>query len=286
MNNTKQTGDSRPIGVFDSGVGGLTVLREIRRLMPQESIIYVGDTARVPYGAKSPEQLLQYGQEIIRFLLNHKAKAVVLACGTSSSNSYEQLQSDFPNLPLIDVIRPGVSTCFKLASNNSNDSACKPFRLGFIGTEATVRSGLFKRLLTEQMPLINNQSQQIDLKFTKACPLFAPMVEAGYTNNSVAQWVADTYLSDWKGRIDALVMGCTHYPLLSNILKETLGPIHLINLGTSAAQLTQLTLTNTLSLSNIPPTYQFFVSGHPDSFSRMARYILEEDCYVQKIERF
>ena len=259
--------DSRPIGIFDSGVGGLTVAKEIRRLLPHESTIYVGDTARVPYGTKTPEELIKFSREIIHFLLSKNVKAVVLACGTSSSVTYEQLLIDFPDLPLIDVIRPGVDTCAEMAKLRPD------IRFGLIATAATVKSGLFSRLLAEKCPGVTLHS--------RACPLFASMVESGLdTSHPAVRFAVENYLSDLRDQIDALVLGCTHYPLLTNALAATLGNVEFINIGEAAAVVTKerLMQKNILAGENSTPTHSYYVSGIADVFRATGSLILGEDC--------
>ena len=256
-----------PIGVFDSGVGGLTVLQELRRVMPTESLIYVGDTARAPYGGKNPETLISHGREIIDFLQSKGAKMIVMACGTSSSTSLEPLRNYFPNLPIVDTIRPAVKATLKLADKTPD---LKPV---FIATAATVKSGLFARLFSESRP-------DIELH-TRACPLFAPMVEAGLKDHPIPRFAAETYLADLRAKVNALILGCTHYPLLQDAITHTLGDITFINPATATAiaaaqQITQSTQNE--------PTITYYTSGNPEIFAKMARVILKEDCNAQRIK--
>jgi glutamate racemase len=258
--------DDRPVGIFDSGVGGLTVVEVMQRYMPQESIIYAGDTARVPYGGKDKATLLQYGREIIRFLAEkNRAKAIVFACGTTSSNVYDELQAEFPDTPLVDVIRPGVRAVADI----------NPRRVGFIATEATVRSGMFARLLKDERPGIQVEAQ--------ACPLFVPMIEEGWINNAVTQLVAETYLDGLKyAEIDALVLGCTHYPLLLDILRGIMGDIKYINMAEYTVKALQKTLEAKGMLNQGEPFRRFFVSGYADKFDNMVQVILKKDYKAEK----
>lgn len=252
--------DSRPIGIFDSGVGGLTVAKEICRLLPFESTIYVGDTARVPYGTKTPQQLLSFSREIIGFLLEKNVKAVVIACGTSSSITFEQMQKEFPSLPMVDVIRPGVEAC----------SQTKNTRFGLIATAATIKSGLFARLLEKKCPGA--------AVYPRACPLFASMVEAGLpTNHPALRFAVETYLADLRGQIDALVLGCTHYPLLTDALRAVLGDIEFINLAVATAHATKERIKNMTAGENNTPTHSYYVSGPADVFRTTGRMILGEE---------
>jgi glutamate racemase len=261
--------DNRPVGVFDSGVGGLTVADEIQKILPKESIIYAGDTARVPYGGLPPETLLKYGREIINYLINkHDVKAVVVACGTIGSNVFEELQKDFPDIPLIDVIKPGVAAC----------ADADPETVGFIATEATVRSGLFSRLLYKKKPGVTVKA--------RACPLFVPMVEEGWVDNAVTQLVAETYLDGWKSAgLDTLVLGCTHYPLLTAVLRDVLGKdIRFINMAEYTARELQAVLESQAMLSQNDPQHRFFVSGYSDKFNTLSRLILKKDYAAEKTE--
>lgn len=243
--------------------------QEIRRLMPMESIVYVGDTARAPYGGKDAETLLSHGREIIRFLLTKNAKAVVMACGTSSSTSLESLRKEFPGLPIIDTIRPALKATLERADQNPD---LKPV---FIATEATVKSGLFARLLYEAKP---------EMEFyVRACPMFAPMIEAGLTtikNNPLLFFATENYLSDLRGKVNALVLGCTHYPLILDALTNTLGEITFINPATATAEAAKALLS---SPNCEPPSIEYYTSGEPEKFAEIARFILNEDCKPQKV---
>jgi len=260
--------DNRPIGIFDSGVGGLTVLREVQAILPHEPVIYVGDTANAPYGGKTPEELLGCAREIIRFMRGHNVKAVVLACGTTSSTVYDKLVAENPDLPLVDVIRPGVLACAETGLK----------RIGLIATAATIKSGLFARLVSEQVPHINLVSQ--------ACPLFAPIVEAGATKTVVAHFAAKTYVGKWHGQIDALVLGCTHYPLLTDVLSDVLGEdMQYINLAahTARALYAKLEAEGITSDGKAQAEYGYYVSGEPGSFDKTARFLLENITQAKKM---
>ena len=266
-----QPANNAPIGIFDSGVGGLTVLAKIQEILPGESLIYVGDTANAPYGGKSHDELLGHGRDIIRFLRRQNVKAIVLACGTTSSTVYQQLVDENPGVPLVDVVRPGVEVCAKLADENPG------LRIGLIATAATIRSGLFAKLLKAHGVSVVMQ----------ACPMFAPMVEAGVTFGPVARWVAETYVGSWRSNVDALVLGCTHYPLLEETLGDVLGAgTQFINLAESTAQAlkTRLAMAGCLNDGSTPPGYQFCVSGDPVVFSNTARLLLGREIAASRIE--
>ncbi len=258
--------DNRPIGVFDSGLGGLTVVREIQKQLPDESVVFIGDTARTPYGSKDPETLLTFGLELINFLKDRSVKAVVIACGTISSNGADILKDEHSDIPLFDVITPGVMACAEEA----------PARVGFIATEASVRSGLFAKLLKKRCP-----GTKINMR---ACPLFVPMTEEGWINNVVTQIVAETYLEDWRGQIDALVLGCTHYPLLTGVISSVLEGVKIIDMADyTVRQLKKVLDENGMKNSGTePPSYQLYTTGYTDKFEKMAGLVLKKGYEVRK----
>jgi len=203
-------GNNNPIGVFDSGIGGLTVLKELTLKLPFENFIYVGDTARVPYGTKSKETITHYASQIIEFLLSKNVKLIVVACNTVSSNSLNILKRKY-KLPIIGVIEPGVKKAISITKNK---------RVGVIGTKATINSHTYKKFL---------KKEKIKT-FEKACPLFVPLVEEGWFDNEITQLVAKEYLNDFKDKdIDTLILGCTHYPMLIPVIKRVLDNVNIIN---------------------------------------------------------
>lgn len=195
------------IGVFDSGIGGLTVLRAIRQLFPAARLVYLGDTARVPYGTKSPATVLNYAQQAATFLLGQKVDILVVACNTASAVALDELASELP-IPVIGVIEPGASAAVQASTR---------FRIGVIGTEGTIQSGAYERSIRVLAPdaVIS----------TVACPLFVPIAEVGWADHQVAHIAAAEYLAPLQAaEIDTLVLGCTHYPLLQSTLCNVLGP--------------------------------------------------------------
>ena len=195
-----------PVGVFDSGIGGLTVAREIMRNLPAEKIVYFGDTARVPYGSKSRETIIGYSRQIIRFLKEQKVKAIVVACNTASAFALEAVQEEF-DIPILGVIEAGAKVAAQVTRNK---------RVGIIGTEGTVGSGIHAEVL-----------KKIDPEITvigKPCPLFVPLVEEGWTHDPVTVEVASRYLKELQEKdIDTLILGCTHYPLLRSTIGQIMG---------------------------------------------------------------
>lgn len=254
-----------PIGVFDSGVGGLTVAREIMRQMPNEKMVYFGDTARVPYGNKSQETVIRYSRQIIRFLQTQKVKAIVIACNTASACALETVEKSL-DIPIIGVIHAGAKAAVEATKNG---------KIGIIGTEATIRSGVYTELMYQM-----NRNIEVT---GKPCPLFVPLVEEGLLHDSVTDEIASRYLSCLKGKyIDTLVMGCTHYPLLRSTLKRMMGDeVSLINPAyETAVELKELLEKNNLTCisgKQEGEQYQFFVSDMAEKFTSFATAILPRD---------
>ena len=254
---------SSPIGVFDSGIGGLTVAREIIRQLPNEKIVYFGDTARVPYGGKSRETVIRYSKQIVRFLETKGVKAVVVACNTASAFALDELRGAL-DIPIIGVIRPGAKTAVEVT---------KTKRVGVIGTEGTIRSAIYTEVIHEFDREVNVMG--------KACPLFCPLVEEGWLHDTVTDEVAYRYLNEFKDRdIDTLIMGCTHYPLLRSTIMKTMGEgVTLVN----PAYETALSLKRLLEEKGLasredlyPQThmYDFYVSDAPRKFVEFANSIM------------
>ncbi len=251
-----------PIGVFDSGIGGLTVLKEIRRLLPGESTIYLGDTARVPYGIRSPETVIKYSFENTQFLVEKGIKMLVIACNTASSVGLDNIRQSF-SIPVIGVIDPGARAAVKFSDSG---------RIGVIGTEATIKSKAYKKAITA----INEKAVVIE----RACPLFVPLVEEGWLEDEITGIVASRYLRDLKNfKIDTLVLGCTHYPLLKGIIKEVVGEhVTLIDSAVETAKAAKETLGDSgIFSSNVGDAlHKYFVTDSPGRFSATAGKFLDE----------
>jgi glutamate racemase len=249
-----------PIGVFDSGLGGLTVVGAIMARLPHESLIYFGDTARVPYGPKSPDTVRRYSHEISRWLLGQGVKAIVVACNTSTAHALEELQDQLP-VPVIGVIEPGARAAVAAAGFHP---------VGVIGTAGTIRSKAYDRAIQALKP-----DAEI---ITRACPLFVPLVEEGWLNHPATELVAQEYLHPVRGKnIRALVLGCTHYPLLRPLIQEVVGErVKLIDSGAeTAAALEEVLTSNDLAApADATPTYRFVVSDDPERFQRVGRGFL------------
>jgi glutamate racemase len=252
---------SRPIGIFDSGIGGLTVVHEIMRQLPHERVVYVGDTARVPYGPKSPDTVRRYARQITRFLLEQDVKAVVVACNTATAHALEELRSDL-EVPVVGVIEPGARAAVTASGGGS---------IGVIGTAGTIRSGAYERAIRALDP-----DAEISVR---ACPLFVPLVEEGWTDHPVTRAVAREYLAPLCARgISALVLGCTHYPLLKTVLRRTLGSrVALIDSAAeTAAEVGRVLRQYALEApeSEQPPAHRFVASDDPMQFLDLGQRFL------------
>lgn len=249
-----------PIGVFDSGVGGLTVVREIMRQLPSENVIYFGDTARVPYGSKSKDTVLKFSRQIVRFLMTKNVKAIVFACNTASALALEDMRDEI-ELPVVGVVRPGA----KMAAEMS-----KTKNVGVIATEGTIKSGIYSDYIRQLDPDVTVVG--------KACPLFVPLVEEGLIEDRITDDMIDRYLSELKAyNVDSLVLGCTHFPLLANPIKRYMGPdVTLINPAYETAKELKniLSAKKLLNSKDNTPSYSFYVSDGVDKFKSFANDVL------------
>ena len=267
-----------PIGVFDSGVGGLTVVKEIMSALPNESIVYYGDTARVPYGSKSAETITAYSRQIARFLMSQEVKAIVVACNTASALALETIKAEF-DVPFVGVVKPGAKMAAQATRNN---------RIGIIATEGTISSGIYEKFLKATSPEVE--------VFGKACPLFVPLAEEGWLNDTVTKQVAERYLAELKEKqVDSLVLGCTHYPLLRGVIGEVMGEgVTLVNPAYETAKELTYVLEDNHLLRNAEdaqtPVHKFYVSDGAEKFRRFANSILPcghlevEDVAVKSFE--
>lgn len=259
-----------PIGVFDSGVGGLTVAREIMRNLPNEDIVYFGDTARVPYGSKSKDNIIRYSRQIIHFLQTKGVKAIVIACNTASALALETVKDEF-DIPIIGVVEPGARAALAVTETK---------KIGVIGTEATVRSAMYEKII---------QGIEKDVTvFAKACPLFVPLVEEGFKKHPVTEEIIHYYLASFKeSDIDALILGCTHYPLLRSKIREYVGEkITLVNPAyETAMDLKVMLQENDMENPDVEGdhgSYSFYVSDAADKFKQFANSILPYDIETTK----
>ncbi|NLP34078.1 MAG: glutamate racemase [Clostridiales bacterium] len=249
-----------PIGVFDSGIGGLTVVKEIMNQIPQESIIYFGDTARLPYGSKSQETIVTYTRQIIRFLMGKGVKVIVVACNTASALALETVKTEI-NIPILGVVKPGA----KVAADTTRNG-----KIGIIATEGTIYSGIYNNY-------INNINSQVQI-FGKPCPLLVPLVEEGLIDDPITTEMVRRYTKDLlEIDIDTLVLGCTHYPLLRKTIQRVVGEqITLVNPAyETARKLKEVLMQNRLeNNSTMKPNHQFFVSDGAEKFKHFANTIL------------
>ena len=245
-----------PIGVFDSGLGGLTVAQAIMRQLPMESLIYFGDTARVPYGPKSPETVRRYSHEIAGFLLEQGVKAIVVACNTATAHALPMLEAELP-VPVIGVVSPGARAAAK---------ATKTGHIGVIGTEGTIKSGAYVKAIHAESPGA--------VVTVKACPLFVPLVEEGWNDSEATRIIAAEYLAPFShDEVDTLVLGCTHYPLLKRVIGETIGrSVRLIDSAEETAADTRRMLDeHGLANTGVKPSYRFVASDDPAQFLQLGQ---------------
>ena len=261
--------NNNPIGVFDSGLGGLTVVKELIRQLPREHIVYYGDTARVPYGTKSKESIIRFSRENTRILLKRNVKMVVVACNTSSSYALEILRKRF-SLPIVGVIDPGARKAAEMTRNK---------KVGVIATPATVNSGSYARAISRYDRAIKVSSQ--------ACPLFVPLVEEGWLRKAVTAAVAREYLGPLRrSGIDTLVLGCTHYPLLKNVLNGVMGAkVALVDSAREVAAEVKRTLRDRRMLRTSAGRARraFLISDRPQQFEKTAREFLGYNIRAVKI---
>lgn len=254
-----------PIGVFDSGVGGLTVVREMIRQLPNENIVYFGDTARVPYGSKSQNTIIRFSEQIIRFLKNKKVKAIVIACNTASALALDAVRDEF-DVPILGVVIPGARAAVEATQN---------LKVGVVGTDATVQSGMYTKIIHGMNPEIT--------VIEKACPLFVPLVEEGFKEHQVTREIIDFYLESMKKTdIDAMILGCTHYPLLRSKIRAYMGEgIQIVNPAyETAMDLKKLLKEQGMengSQQEPHSRYEFFVSDAAEKFRHFANTVMPFD---------
>ncbi|MDF2677633.1 MAG: glutamate racemase [Bacillota bacterium] len=255
--------DNRPIGIFDSGIGGLTVMREIMEQLPYENLIYFGDTARIPYGSRSEQTIKKYSYQCASFLKSKNVKAIVIACNTASSIALDHLKNQF-DIPVIGVIEPGARSAASVTKNG---------HIGVIGTTATINSSAYQERIME----FKHDAEVIGIP----CPLFVPIVEEGWEYSNVAELTAEKYLAELiEHDIDALVLGCTHYPILRYTIKKVVGPyVKLVNPAFETAKdLKKILGEFSILNENFElPKYEYFVSDAPERFRRLGGNFLKKE---------
>jgi len=251
---------NRPIGIFDSGVGGLTVVKEIFKTLPNERIVYLGDTARVPYGTKSPETVKRFSVENVEFLLRFKVKLIVVACNTASSTALAFLKKRF-KLPIVGVIKPGARRAVSISRKG---------KIGVVGTAATIKSEAYKK----EMKAISKNIRVV----SRACPLFVPLAEEGWVDGKIVLDIAKKYLRPLaRSKIDTLILGCTHYPLLKNIISKAIGSnVKIVDSASSVAEEVAgiLQRKNILREVSAAPIHSFYATDAVKQFVRVGEKFL------------
>jgi glutamate racemase len=251
----------RPIGLFDSGIGGLTVLQQIIEKLPKENTVYLGDTARSPYGTKSVETVLRYSFENADFLIEKGVKLIVVACNTSTAIALDALRANV-SVPVVGVIEPGAKAAL---------AKTKTGKIGVIGTEATIQSGAYTQALKRLDPKVE--------VYSRACPLFVPLVEEGWLDNPVVEMTVESYLASLKhSRIDTLILGCTHYPLLKKAIRRFMGRgVRLVDSAEETGnEVSRLLQERSLQRERGKGSASFFVTDVPDRFVKVGRRFLGE----------
>ena len=271
MRSPQQKNSQAPIGIFDSGVGGLTIAKRIFGLLPEENVIYFGDTARYPYGPRSKEIVRKFSAQNINFLLSQKVKFIVVACNTASALALNDLE-ECHKIPMIGVIKPGASASVEATRNG---------RIGVIGTLGTISSGAYQKTIHA----IDPQKKV----YSVACPLFVALAEEGYINKEATNLIALEYLKPLtKRKVDTLVLGCTHYPLLKKTISETMGKeVRLIDSAEETAVEVKRALTREglLRTGKRTPFRRFFVSDVPDRFVEVGeRFLKDKIAQVERID--
>jgi len=251
---------SQPIGIFDSGLGGLTVAKEIFRQLPYEDVIYYGDTARVPYGNKSKKTITKFSLENADFLKEYNVKLIIVACNTACSLSLQALKKKI-DIPIVGVIEPAVKRAIQISKNG---------KIGIIGTNSTINSKAYDKKIKKI-----DKAMQVS---SKSCPLFVPLVEEGWLNKDITYKIAKTYLDCFKRRnVDTLILACTHYPLLIKVISTIMGSkVKLVDSASEVAKVAKTTLKRIDSLSEEKekPSYQFYVSDEPAYFTKVGEKFL------------
>jgi len=257
--------DNRPIGVFDSGLGGLTVVKKLAQILPGEDIIYLGDTGRVPYGSRSQETIIKYAHQDADFLTGFDIKAMIIACNTVCSVAFEKLEAEY-DMPIYEVVGAPAKSAVEQTRNGI---------IGIIGTAATIRSGAYERAIKSQNPQLT--------VYSESCPLFVPLVEEGWNDavDEAALIVAERYLDDMRDMdIDTLILGCTHYPLLKDVISKIMGQgVILVDSGAATAKhvAENLEERKMLSEKETGGKIKYFVTDNAEGFVDLASRYLESE---------
>lgn len=255
--------DNRPIGMFDSGVGGLTVYEEIKKKLPNEKIIYLGDTKEFPYGSKSKQSIIELTKNNIEFLLKYNVKLIIIACGTATSQALEEVRKIY-RVPIIGIIEPTVEYVKQEGTYN---------HIGVIATRGTIRSNTWEKSIKEKIDNI--------IVYNKECPLLAPMAEEGWTDSEIAKLTIKEYIKDFP-KLDALILGCTHYPLFEKILKEQMPETDIINTGKIIAKYLEENIEK--SENNEDREEEIYLTDTECNFIQMANKILGHNVEIKRVE--
>jgi len=260
--------DNRPIGMFDSGIGGLTVLKEVKRILPNEEIIYLGDTKRFPYGSKSKDAIIEASRNCIKYLIAQNVKLIVIACGTATSQSLEILKKEF-NIPIIGIIEPTVDYLQKNIKSKET--------IGVIATQGTIRSNAWEDKILEKIDSVEIKSQET--------PLLATMAEQGWTNNKVAKYTIKEYMKCFK-KVNRLILGCTHYPLFDELIrKELRKKVDIINTGEKVAiYLKEYLKNNKMENDKNEKAFKIYLTDKETNFSKVASKLLEQEVKIEEAE--
>lgn len=259
--------DKRPIGMFDSGLGGLTVLKEVKKILPNEEIIYLGDTKNFPYGSKSKEAIIEISKNCVNYLIKKNVKLIIIACGTATSQSLETLKKEF-NIPIIGIIEPTVEYLKNEVKNKE--------KIGVIATQGTIRSKAWQEKILEQINSVEVISEET--------PLLATMAEQGWINNKVAKYTIKEYMKNFK-KVNRLVLGCTHYPMFEELIKKELNKkVDIINTGEKVANyLNKYLKENSLENSDKEKPYRIYLTDMEKNFVNIAQNLLQEEIKIEEI---
>jgi len=265
----RKVNKNNPIGIFDSGIGGLTVAKAIRKLLPNESILYFGDTKHLPYGDKSEESVKEFSQNISAFLKNKSCKMIVIACNTASSLAHETVVKTCPNIEVVNVIEPVVD---RLTSSNTTSN------IGIIGTKGTINSGIYPKKIRDK----NNNANVKSL----ATPLLAAMIEEGFIEGKISEAIIHNYLNHKElNNINQLILACTHYPLIQNLIEKFYDDkVEIIDSASEVAKHIKTILENEKLLSDKKAEHHFFVSDYTNSFEQSAKFFFGEDIRLEEVK--
>ena len=266
--------NNQPIGIFDSGLGGLTIVKGVYKVLPRESIIYYGDTAHLPYGDKSPELVRGFSEKIAAFLLEKKVKAIIIACNTASAVAKEAVELVAGKIPVFNVVEPAAEYALRMSSRN---------KIGIIGTKTTIRSGIYRRTILQQMPT----AEVVE----KATPLLVPIIEEGWHDNSISKEVIEAYMSDTGfHHVDSLILGCTHYPLIKDqihdyFMRNYNHSVEVIDSSVAVAETVrrELDKQDLLASEANSPEHHFFVSDFSQNFASAAEIFLQQSVTFEKV---